>query len=60
MAEAVKVTLVKTQSQIAAYLGPPGDSTVLQVELDNALSEMRRVAEDNGVTTQVIIEIGPL
>lgn len=59
MATAVIVTLPKTQEQIRAYLGPPGDSTVLQVELDNALAEMKQVARDNAVTTQVIIEISP-
>ena len=59
MAIAIMVTLPKSQEDIREYLGPPGDSTRLQGELDNALSEMKRVAEENSVTTQVIIEISP-
>jgi hypothetical protein len=48
-----------TRETCREYLFPPGDSTRLQPQINNAMTAMGRSASTNNTITSVVIQVGP-
>jgi len=53
------VTVAWSQETCREYLWPPGDSSRLQPQINNALTAMGRSANTNNTITTVLIQVAP-